>query len=323
MSMETYLFRLADSHESARVYGNLDENLRLLETEFGAELSARGEQLRIHGPSDQVDQVRGVIEGMREIIRGNGPLGRGQLEDLIRLVKASTPENVREVMDDSIAVDGPGRKVRPKTEGQKIYLDAIRKNDIVFGIGPAGTGKTYLAMACAVHALVTRKVKRIVLARPAVEAGESLGFLPGDLYEKVNPYLRPLYDALYDMMPFEKVGRLMQQGQVEVAPLAFMRGRTLNDSFVVLDEAQNTTREQMKMFLTRLGYNSKAVITGDVTQVDLPKTMDSGLIDATRVLKEIEGLKMIWLQKRDVVRHALVQKIISAYENAEVLETGS
>ncbi|MCA9439848.1 MAG: PhoH family protein, partial [Candidatus Omnitrophica bacterium] len=232
-------------------------------------------------------------------------------------------ESVQEVLDDAISVDGPGRKIRPKTQGQKIYLDAIRANDIVFGIGPAGTGKTYLAMACAVHALVKRNVKRIVLARPAVEAGESLGFLPGDLYEKVNPYLRPLYDALYDMMPFEKVGRLMQQGQVEVAPLAFMRGRTLNDSFVILDEAQNTTREQMKMFLTRLGYNSKAVITGDVTQVDLPKTMDSGLIDATRVLKDIEGLKMIWLQKTDVVRHALVQKIISAYENVEILESDS
>ncbi|MCA9412311.1 MAG: PhoH family protein [Candidatus Omnitrophica bacterium] len=323
MSQETYLFRLADSHESSRIYGNLDENLRLLEEEFDTVLSARGEQLRIQGSSEQVDQVRGVIEGMREIIRKNGPLERRQMQDLIRLVKGSPRESVQEVLDDAISVDGPGRKIRPKTQGQKIYLDAIRANDIVFGIGPAGTGKTYLAMACAVHALVKRNVKRIVLARPAVEAGESLGFLPGDLYEKVNPYLRPLYDALYDMMPFEKVGRLMQQGQVEVAPLAFMRGRTLNDSFVILDEAQNTTREQMKMFLTRLGYNSKAVITGDVTQVDLPKTMDSGLIDATRVLKDIEGLKMIWLQKTDVVRHALVQKIISAYENVEILESDS
>ncbi len=317
MSEHTHLIRLRDSHECAAIYGNLDENLRLLEEEFDAHLIARGEQLRIQGGTDAVEQVRQVIEGMRGQSHGREPFDQKRLKDLIRLVKDRSGTPIREVLEDSIQVNGQNRKVKPKTPGQKRYLDAIRQNDIVFGIGPAGTGKTYLAMACAVNALVNRKVKRIVLARPAVEAGESLGFLPGDLYEKVNPYLRPLYDALYDMMEFEKVNRLMQQGQIEVAPLAFMRGRTLNDCFVILDEAQNTTREQMKMFLTRLGYDSKAVVTGDVTQIDLPTQKISGLIDAVNVLKGINGMEMVWLGRGDVVRHRLVQEIIRAYEEAE------
>jgi phosphate starvation-inducible protein PhoH and related proteins len=317
MSEHTHLIRLRDSHECAAIYGNLDENLRLLEEEFDAHLIARGEQLRIQGGSDAVELVRQVIEGMRGKAHSHDPIDQKSLRDLIRMVKNQTGTPIREVLEDSIQVNGQNRKVKPKTPGQKRYLDAIRQNDIVFGIGPAGTGKTYLAMACAVNALVNRKVKRIVLARPAVEAGESLGFLPGDLYEKVNPYLRPLYDALYDMMEFEKVSRLMQQGQIEVAPLAFMRGRTLNDCFVILDEAQNTTREQMKMFLTRLGYDSKAVVTGDVTQIDLPTQKISGLIDAVNVLKGIDGMEMVWLGRSDVVRHHLVQEIIRAYEEAE------
>jgi phosphate starvation-inducible protein PhoH and related proteins len=317
MSEHTHLIRLRDSHECAAIYGNLDENLRLLEEEFDAHLIARGEQLRIQGGSDAVELVRQVIEGMRGKAHSHDPIDQKSLRDLIRMVKNQTGTPIREVLEDSIQVNGQNRKVKPKTPGQKRYLDAIRQNDIVFGIGPAGTGKTYLAMACAVNALVNRKVKRIVLARPAVEAGESLGFLPGDLYEKVNPYLRPLYDALYDMMEFEKVSRLMQQGQIEVAPLAFMRGRTLNDCFVILDEAQNTTREQMKMFLTRLGYDSKAVVTGDVTQIDLPTQKISGLIDAVNVLKGIDGMEMVWLGRGDVVRHRLVQEIIRAYEEAE------
>lgn len=317
MSEHTHLIRLRDSHECAAIYGNLDENLRLLEEEFDAHLIARGEQLRIQGGTDAVEQVRQVIEGMRGQSHGREPFDQKRLKELIRLVKDRSGTPIREVLEDSIQVNGQNRKVKPKTPGQKRYLDAIRQNDIVFGIGPAGTGKTYLAMACAVNALVNRKVKRIVLARPAVEAGESLGFLPGDLYEKVNPYLRPLYDALYDMMEFEKVNRLMQQGQIEVAPLAFMRGRTLNDCFVILDEAQNTTREQMKMFLTRLGYDSKAVVTGDVTQIDLPTQKISGLIDAVNVLKGINGMEMVWLGRGDVVRHRLVQEIIRAYEEAE------
>ena len=317
MSEHTHLIRLRDAHECAAIYGNLDENLRLLEEEFDAHLIARGEQLRIQGGSDAVEQVRQVIEGMRGQAHGREPLDQKRLKDLIRLVKDQSGTPIREILEDSIQVNGQNRKVKPKTPGQKRYLDAIRQNDIVFGIGPAGTGKTYLAMACAVNALLNRKVKRIVLARPAVEAGESLGFLPGDLYEKVNPYLRPLYDALYDMMEFEKVNRLMQQGQIEVAPLAFMRGRTLNDCFVILDEAQNTTREQMKMFLTRLGYDSQAVVTGDVTQIDLPTQKVSGLIDAVNVLKGIVGMEMVWLGRGDVVRHRLVQEIIRAYEEAE------
>ncbi|MCG3197617.1 MAG: PhoH family protein [Candidatus Omnitrophica bacterium] len=317
MTEHTHLIRLRDSRESVAVYGNLDENLRLIEEEFEAHLIARGEQLRIQGGVEQVDLVRQVIEGLRGIAQTRAVVDLQNVRDLIRMVKAKSPVPVREVLEDSIQVNGQHRKIKPKTVGQKRYIDAIRQNDIVFGIGPAGTGKTYLAMACAVHALINRKVKRIVLARPAVEAGESLGFLPGDLYEKVNPYLRPLYDALYDMMEFEKVNRLMQQGQIEVAPLAFMRGRTLNDSFVVLDEAQNTTREQMKMFLTRLGYDSKAVVTGDVTQIDLPQQKVSGLIDAIGVLKGIRGLEMVWLGRGDVVRHPLVQEIIRAYEEAD------
>lgn len=317
MTEHTHLIRLKDSQECAVIYGNLDENLRLLEEEFDAHLIARGEQLRIQGSSEAVELVRQVIEGMRGQAHSHGPIDQKWMRDLIRLAKDRSGTPIREVLEDSIQVNGQNRKVKPKTPGQKKYLDAIRKNDIVFGVGPAGTGKTYLAMACAVNALINRKVKRIVLARPAVEAGESLGFLPGDLYEKVNPYLRPLYDALYDMMEFEKVNRLMQQGQIEVAPLAFMRGRTLNDCFVILDEAQNTTREQMKMFLTRLGYDSKAVVTGDVTQIDLPTQKMSGLIDAVNVLKGIDGMEMIWLGRSDVVRHRLVQEIIRAYEEAE------
>jgi len=316
MNQQSYLLHLSDSRICAGIYGTLDENLRLLEKEFDTELIARGDQLRINGETKQVDQVRRVIEEMQKLVEKNSPLDRGRMRDLIRLVKSQNGNEVSEVLDDSIAVNGPNRKIKPKTAGQKRYLDAIRHNDIVFGIGPAGTGKTYLAMACAVYALNQRHVKRIVLTRPAVEAGESLGFLPGDLAEKVNPYLRPLYDALYDMMGFEKVARCMQQGQIEVAPLAFMRGRTLNDAFVILDEAQNTTREQMKMFLTRLGFDSKAVITGDVTQVDLPQQTLSGLIDATALLKGIPGLEMIWLDRSDVVRHPLVQEIIRAYEEA-------
>lgn len=317
MTEHTHLIRLNDSRESAVIYGNLDENLRVLEEEFEAHLIARGENLRIQGTAEQVDLVRQVIEGMRIHVQSQDPIDHKRLHELIRMVKDRSGPLVREVVEDSIQVNGHNRRVKPRTSGQKRYLDAIRTNDIVFGIGPAGTGKTYLAMACAVNALLNRKVKRIVLARPAVEAGESLGFLPGDLYEKVNPYLRPLYDALYDMMEFEKVGRMMQQGQIEVAPLAFMRGRTLNDCFVILDEAQNTTREQMKMFLTRLGYESKAVVTGDVTQIDLPHQKVSGLIDAVNVLKGISGMETVWLGRGDVVRHRLVQEIIRAYEEAE------
>jgi phosphate starvation-inducible PhoH-like protein len=317
MTEETYLLRFENPQESAAIYGALDENLRTLEREFETALVARGEQLRIEGQSAQVQLVRRVLEEMQILAKKHASIDKKKLRELIQLVKTQNGKGVREVLEESISVDGRHRKIRAKTAGQKRYLEAIRNNDIVFGIGPAGTGKTYLAMACAVHALMLRQVKRIVLARPAVEAGESLGFLPGDLYEKVNPYLRPLYDALYDMMEFDKVSRAMQQGQIEVAPLAFMRGRTLNDCFVVLDEAQNATREQMKMFLTRLGYDSKAVITGDVTQVDLPAQKSSGLIDATNLLKGIPGLEMIWLDRGDVVRHPLVQEIIRAYDEAE------
>jgi phosphate starvation-inducible PhoH-like protein len=225
--------------------------------------------------------------------------------------------NLKDIFLDTVYITSQKRPIAPKGLAQKDYIDAMRKYDIVFGIGPAGTGKTYLAMAMAVSSLTKGEVNRIILARPAVEAGENLGFLPGDLYEKVNPYLRPLYDALHDMMRYEKANRMIQQGAIEVAPLAFMRGRTLNDSFVILDEAQNTTSEQMKMFLTRLGFSSKAVITGDVTQIDLPNGKISGLVESQKILQGIEGIKFVFFSKKDVVRHQLVQDIIEAYERLE------
>jgi phosphate starvation-inducible PhoH-like protein len=235
----------------------------------------------------------------------------------VRLLSGDDRTNLKEIFLDRVYITSKKSAVTPKSLAQKEYIDAIRKHDIVFGIGPAGTGKTYLAMAMAVSALSKGIFSRIILTRPAVEAGESLGFLPGDLAEKVDPYLRPLYDALHDMMRFEKAANLMQKGIIEVAPIAFMRGRTLNDSFVILDEAQNTTSEQMKMFLTRIGFNSKAVITGDITQIDLPSDRTSGLIESKNILQNIEGIKFVFFSKRDVVRHKLVQKIIQAYEELE------
>jgi phosphate starvation-inducible PhoH-like protein len=303
-----------DNATTLALCGNQNENLKLMERRLGVRVGQRGTELHLSGPSDAVAFAVRLVENLEGIIRAGRPVYREDVEQAIKVLGRGGAESLQDVMLEPILKSSGNRHISPKSLAQKRYVDAIRAHDIVFGIGPAGTGKTYLAMAMAVSFLQDRKVKRIVLARPAVEAGEKLGFLPGDLAEKVNPYLRPLYDALHDMMAAERAVALIEQGTVEVAPLAFMRGRTLNDSFVILDEAQNTTVEQMKMFLTRLGYNSKAVITGDVTQVDLPVGKMSGLHHARSILKNIEGINISEFTEVDVVRHPLVQEVIRAYD---------
>ena len=297
------------------LFGSYDENLKHLESQFNVRIRTNGHELVVEGESGDVSRAEKVLDGLVSLMQGGYRLGKGDVKTAAQLV----------VQDDSVELADyflrgstrtPGkRQVLPKSVNQRRYLDAIEKHDIVFGIGPAGTGKTYLAMAQAVSYLLAKRISRIILARPAVEAGEKLGFLPGDLQEKVNPYLRPLYDALYDMMDLERVERLIERGTIEVAPIAFMRGRTLNDAFVILDEAQNTTSEQMKMFLTRLGFGSKAVITGDVTQIDLPTGRTSGLVEAMKVVGGVEGISFIHFDDKDVVRHQLVQQIVKAYES--------
>lgn len=294
--------------------GPRNDNMRALEQEASVTIGLRGNQIHIQGPADEVAFAERVLAELVASLRDGNTLNANDVARAARLLREHPGLKLRDVFDDVVLVSARHRVIAPKGLAQKKYIEAIRANDVVFGIGPAGTGKTYLAMAMAVAALMQRQVKRIILTRPAVEAGEKLGFLPGDLAEKVNPYLRPLYDALHDMMDIDKAQALIQRGQIEVAPLAFMRGRTLNDSFVIMDEAQNTTAEQMKMFLTRLGFESKAVITGDVTQVDLPRGQKSGLSDAVRLLADVEGIKMVNFTAVDVVRHPLVGKIIRAYE---------
>jgi phosphate starvation-inducible protein PhoH and related proteins len=296
------------------LFGSYDENLKHLEGLFRVRIRTSGQEIIVEGESADVARSEKVLEQLTALMRGGYKLGKGDVRTASQLV--SQDENV-ELADYFLrngAKTAGKRQVMPKSVNQRKYLDAIDRHDIVFGIGPAGTGKTYLAMAQAVAALVAKRVSRIILARPAVEAGEKLGFLPGDLQEKVNPYLRPLYDALYDMMEIERADRMLERGIIEVAPIAFMRGRTLNDAFVILDEAQNTTSEQMKMFLTRLGYGSKAVITGDVTQIDLPIARQSGLVEALKVVQGVEGIAFIHFDEKDVVRHPLVQQIVKAYE---------
>ena len=280
--------------------------------------SQRGNKIFLQGVDKSVEKAERLIHDIRSINLSGYNLNP---EDIRYALRSTTSEgeytSVKDLFLNNIPVSSKKRFIIPKTETQKLYIDAIKNFDIVIGIGPAGTGKTYLAMAMAINAFLKKQVSRIVLARPAVEAGEKLGFLPGDIYEKFNPYLRPLYDALLDMMEAEKAGKLVERGIIEIAPLAFMRGRTLNDSFVILDEAQNTTSEQMKMYLTRLGFNSKTVITGDITQTDLPAGKTSGLIEAERILSDIEGIKFIYFSEKDVVRHKLVQEIVKAYERYE------
>jgi phosphate starvation-inducible PhoH-like protein len=297
------------------LFGSYDENLKHIETLFNVRIRTNGHEVVVEGEAVDVARAEKVLDQLASLIRGGYKLGKGDVKTASQLVVQDENVELADYFLRGAPKASGKRQVLPKSVNQRRYLDAIEKHDIVFGIGPAGTGKTYLAMAQAVSYLLAKRVSRIILARPAVEAGEKLGFLPGDLQEKVNPYLRPLYDALYDMMDLERVERMIERGTIEVAPIAFMRGRTLNDAFVILDEAQNTTSEQMKMFLTRLGFGSKAVITGDVTQIDLPTGRTSGLVEAMKVVGSVEGIAFIHFDEKDVVRHQLVQQIVKAYES--------
>jgi phosphate starvation-inducible PhoH-like protein len=299
------------------LFGSGQKNLRNIEKLLDVKLSSKEHTAIISGDEVSVQITKRLLEELYYLIKKGFPIYKNDIEYAVRILSENSKATLRDIFLDTVYITANKMYITPKSIAQKEYIDTIRKYDIVFGIGPAGTGKTYLAMAMAVSWLMKKKIKRIILARPAVEAGEKLGFLPGKLEEKINPYLRPLYDALHDMMDFESASKMVNKGIIEVAPLAFMRGRTLNDSFVVLDEAQNTTSEQMKMFLTRLGYNSKAVITGDVTQVDLPAGKRSGLIEVERILKDIDGIKFKYFTEKDVVRHKLVRDIIKAYEKRE------
>jgi phosphate starvation-inducible PhoH-like protein len=312
----TERFSLDDNRSALALYGERNANLKLIEQYLGLTVHCRGNELTLVGSADLVALGRNLIEQLYAMVHRGAPLHSQDIGRAISVLRADRNADLRAVFTDTILVAGRARPVAPKGLAQKRYVDAIRNHDIVFGIGPAGTGKTYLAMALAVRSLMEKEVKRIILTRPAVEAGERLGFLPGSMEEKISPYLRPLYDALHDLMDFEKADQLIARGLIEVAPIAFMRGRTLNDAFVILDEAQNTTSEQMKMFLTRLGFESKAVITGDLTQIDLPDNRRSGLREAELLLRGIEGIEFCTFSDVDVVRHPLVQKIIRAYDTA-------
>ena len=299
------------------VFGSFDQNLRIIEAELAVAVTNREDDLKITGDAEQVILAEKTIEGLLSLASKGEPIDSQNVRYILRLVREGQEEKISDLAQDVICVTSKGRPVKPKTIGQKTYCKAIRDNTVTMGVGPAGTGKTYLAVAAAVAAFREKKVNRIVLTRPAVEAGERLGFLPGDLQSKVDPYLRPLYDALFEMLGPETYNRHLERGEIEVAPLAYMRGRTLDDSFIILDEAQNTSREQMKMFLTRLGFGSKIVITGDVTQIDLPGDKTSGLKEAMRVLDGVEDIAICRLTGADVVRHVLVQKIVEAYDQFE------
>lgn len=305
--------KLQSDSEARLLFGKHDENLNLIEKGFNIKIVARGQDLILSGKKDDLEKSCRLFEELLIIIKNGGGVKKHEVIYAIKAINTNKEEYVHDLYLDKIEVSSKRQFITAKSKIQKEYVDAIRHNDIVFGIGPAGTGKTYLAMAMAVNALRKQIVSRIILTRPAVEAGESLGYLPGNLYEKVNPYLRPLYDALYDMVETEKIQQNTERGIIEVAPLAYMRGRTLNDAFIILDEAQNSTPEQMKMFLTRIGFDSKAVITGDLTQSDLPNGKESGLVQVVSLLKEIAGIKFVYFTGEDVVRHELVQEIIKAY----------
>lgn len=311
-NLEQIDLELTDANEARELFGNNDNFLKRIEEKLHVSIITRGGKIQVSG--EKVELVQLILNNLLQIIKKGLPLTERDVLYAIELAQEGKIEQFETLFEDVITKNARGKAIRVKTLGQKAYVDAIRNHDLVFGIGPAGTGKTYLAVVKAVHALKKGRAKRIILTRPAVEAGESLGFLPGDLKEKVDPYLRPLYDALNDVLGREQAARLIEKETIEIAPLAYMRGRTLDDAFVILDEAQNTTPEQMKMFLTRLGFGSKMIITGDVTQIDLPKGIDSGLRVANRILTSIKGISFIYLDESDVVRHPLVQKIIQAYE---------
>jgi phosphate starvation-inducible PhoH-like protein len=312
----------SDIQLASQLFGEHNRHLRLIADAVDVTVNARGNAVTLQGDPLSTDLAKNLLKQLYGLVKDGYPIDALDVEHAIQALRANHRVDLKSIFLDTVFVTAKKRPITPKTHTQKVYIDAMRRYDMVFGIGPAGTGKTYLAMAMAVAVMAKERVRRIILTRPAVEAGETLGFLPGDLAEKVNPYLRPLYDALHDMMPFERASRLMEKGVIEVAPLAFMRGRTLNDAFVILDEAQNTTSEQMKMFLTRIGFNSKTVITGDITQTDLPNGKMSGLVETKDILQGVEGIRFVFFTKADVVRHKLVQDIIHAYEQLELRKAG-
>jgi len=315
--LKTMEIQLANPNEAISLFGNADMNLKLIEQDLGVSIVTRGETVGISGPEDKAGMAQAVLINLLAVIRKGISISQREVVYAIQMAEKGTLEYFRDLYDEEISKNVKGKSIRVKTLGQRHYINAIKSRDLVFGIGPAGTGKTYLAVVMAVTALKNGSVSKIILTRPAVEAGESLGFLPGDLKEKVDPYLRPLYDALHDILGTEHTVRLIERGTIEIAPLAYMRGRTLDDAFVILDEAQNTTQAQMKMFLTRLGFGSKMVITGDTSQVDLPKGAKSGLVAAENILKDVKGISFVHLEQADVVRHPLVGRIIEAYGKNE------
>ena len=308
--------------QAVNIFGSFDENIRLLEKEFEVTVVNREGELRVEGEEENVALAARAVQALLTLSSRGEIIGEQNVRYVIGLVRSGQDERITELTGDVLCISAKGRPIKPKTIGQKEYIKSVLNNTITIGVGPAGTGKTYLAVAAAVQAFRDKQVNRIILTRPAVEAGERLGFLPGDLQSKVDPYLRPLYDALFDMLGAETYQKYLERGNIEVAPLAYMRGRTLDDSFIILDEAQNTSREQMKMFLTRLGFGSKIVITGDVTQIDLPDGKASGLKEAMRVLRKVEGIGICELTNNDVVRHVMVQRIVKAYEDYETAKNG-
>ena len=316
MSNTEEIITIKDYDKARNIFGQLDDNLKIIEDRLDVKVIARGTEIKVQGDEDNVFITKRTLEEMLELQESDNAVNSRQLKYIIEQLQNDSNLSFKNLYDEVLQVNYKGREIKAKTLGQKIYIDAMKRSDIVFGIGPAGTGKTYLAVVMAVKNLLNNNVNRIVLTRPAIEAGENLGFLPGDMQEKVDPYLRPLYDSLFDVLGPEKVNSYMEKDIIEVAPLAYMRGRTLDDSFIILDEAQNTTSEQMKMMLTRIGFNSRAVITGDVTQVDLPYSKKSGLGEVEKILAGIKGIEFIYLDETDVVRHNLVRKIISAYEES-------
>jgi phosphate starvation-inducible PhoH-like protein len=315
--LKTKEIQLENPEAAIALFGNSDANLKVIESELGVSIITRGESVIVSGQAENVEMAQAVMAKLMAVVRKGINISQRDVTYALQLAKKGTLEYFQDLYEEEIAKNSKGKPVRVKTIGQSHYINAIKGQDLVFGIGPAGTGKTYLAVVMAVNALKNGNVTKIILTRPAVEAGESLGFLPGDLKEKVDPYLRPLYDALHDILGMEHTQRLIERGTIEIAPLAYMRGRTLDDAFVILDEAQNTTKAQMKMFLTRLGFGSKMVITGDTTQIDLPRGVKSGLIVAEGILQGVKGVSFIHLEQSDVVRHPLVARIISAYDKKE------
>ena len=311
------IVELEATEQAVALFGSFDENIRMVEREFSVSIVSRGADLKIMGDAENVDKAKRAVNSLLIYIKRGEPLTEQNVRYVLSLVNEGNEDKLSSMPTGSICITSKGKPIKPKTLGQRKYTEAIKNNTITFGVGPAGTGKTYLAVAMAVTAFRAKEVNRVILTRPAVEAGEKLGFLPGDLQSKVDPYLRPLYDALFDMLGAENFQRYQERGSIEVAPLAYMRGRTLDDSFIILDEAQNTTAEQMKMFLTRLGFNSKMVVTGDITQIDLPEGKKSGLTTVLNILKNVDDIEIVRFNQKDVVRHRLVQDIIKAYEKYE------